>query len=277
MKRKLLLPIITIVLLFSLAMAGCQAGGIPQAQYDQLNAQLADVQAKLAQAQNDLNKLQADKSAADKQFQDAQATIAGLQDQLKSQAQENSLVGATPAETAAKIVKYYHETHVYTTYDLFICADMAAEVWNMLKAQGINSVIAVGDVEKPITDIIQSTHGWVLAEVATGQYLALETTGGYVVHKSEHPLYYAGWTFDSPANLKSYTQMIREYNIRVAVRNEINHEVNAAGELLNNAASQAEADKYQAVYDKLVELRGAQEAELNSLMAEIQKLARPLL
>ena len=276
MKKRIALVFVLFIFIFSITLAGCQAGGIPQAQYDQLNALLQETQGQLATAKQQLSELQADKSAADKQFQDAQATIAALQEQLKGAAQENSLVGATPAETAAKIVKYYHETHVYSTYDLFICADMSAEVWNMLKAQGINSVIAVGDIEKPITDIIQSTHGWVLAEVAPGQYLALETTGGYVVQKSEHPLYYAGWTFDSPASLKSYTQMIREYNIRVAIRNEINHEVNAAGELLNNAASQAEADKYQAVYDKLVELRSAQEAELNSLMAEIQKLARPL-
>lgn len=263
--------------MLSVALAGCQAGGIPQAQYDQLNAQLADVQAKLAQAQNDLNKLQADKSAADSQLADAQKTIAALQGQLKGAEKENSLVGATPAETAEKIVKLYHETHVYSTYDLFICADMAAEVWNMLQAQGISSIIAVGDTENPITDIVLCTHGWVLAEVAPGQYLALETTGGYVVQKSEHPLYYRGWTFDSPASLKSYTQMIREYNVRVGLRNDINNAANKAAALHDNATSQSDVDKYQAIYDELVKLRTEQESILNSLMGKITGLAKPLL
>ena len=272
MKNKIFLPIVIVAVLLSLILTGCQAGGIPQAQYDQLNAQLADLQVKYTQLQNDLDKLRADKAAVDSQLEEARATIAGLQGQIS----QSSLTGATPAETAEKIVKYYHETHIYSTYDLFICSDMSAEVWNMLKAAGIRSVVAVGNTKTPITDILLCNHAWVLAEVAPGQNLALETTGGFVVPEGQNALYYRGWTFDSPADLKSHNDMIREYNVRVGIRNEINDAVNEAAELHNNSTSQAEADKYQAVYDKLVELRGEQEAALNALLAQINGLSMPL-
>ena len=273
MKRKLLLPLVIVLILLSIILSGCQTTtGVSQSQYDQLNAQLQETQTKLAEAEQKLASLRSQNDSMGSALQDAQNQIASLQAQLS----QSSLTGATPAETAAKIVKYYHETHIYSTYDLFICSDMSAEVWNMLKAAGIRSVVAVGDIESPITDIILSKHAWVLAEVTPGQYLALETTGGYPVAAAEHPLYYRGWTFDSPADLKSHNDMIREYNVRVAIRNDINHAVNEAAELNNNAASQAEADKYQAVYDKLVELRTAQEAALNALLARINGLAKPL-
>ena len=185
-------------------------------------------------------------------------------------------MGATPAETAENIAKYYHETHVYSTYDLFVCSDMAAEVWNMLKAQGINAVMVVGNKDTAISDIIQCDHAWVLAEVAPGEYLALETTGGQVVPKSENPLYYKGWSFASPAELKAYNQLIREYNIRVDIRNQIAEESKEALVEHNQSTNQQTADKLKAVYDKLQELIGQQEAELNNLLAEINSLATEL-
>jgi hypothetical protein len=272
MKTKLLFPIITIIILLIVALSGCQSTGVPQSQYDQQNAKLQETQAQLAEAQQNLANLRSQNDSIGSALQEAQNQIAKLQAQLG----ESSFAGASPAETAAKIVKYYHETHIYSTYDLFICSDMSAEIWNMLKAQGIKAVVAVGDIHTPITDIILSTHAWVLAEVAPGQSLALETTGGFAVPASQNALYYRGWTFDSPAALKSHNDLIKEYNVRVAFRNEINHAVNEAAELHNSSASQAEADKYQAVYDRLVELRTAQEATLNALLARINGLARPL-
>jgi hypothetical protein len=150
---------------------------------------------------------------------------------------------------------------------------MAAEVWNMLKAAGITSVIAVGNKDTAISDILQSNHAWVLAEVAPGQYLALETTGGFTVSGSENPLYYRGWAFDSPAELKSYNDYVKEYNTRVGFRNLLNNEANEAVGLYNNASTQAEADKWLALYNKLIELRNDQEAILNTLMAQINSLA----
>jgi len=250
MKKTLIIIIITVVFLFS----GCQAGttGVPQADYDQVLSQLTAAQADLAA-------LQTSKAAVDTQLADAQSGIASLEAQLAALQAQYDLTGVTPAETAAKIVSYYRKTHVYSSYDLFVCSDMAAEVWNMLKAAGIDSVVAVGRIDSAISDILDSNHAWVLAEVAPGQYLALETTAGFTVPESENPLYYRGWSFDSPADLKAYNDLIREYNTRVGFRNLLANEYNDSTN--------------PAVRDELHNLMTDQEAILNSLMAQITGLA----
>jgi hypothetical protein len=275
MKKGLFIPVITLVIIFSLLLSACQtgsSGGIPQAQYDQVSAQLADAQSKLAQAQNDLAKAQADKAAVDNDLINAKATVKDLQNQVNALKDQTTLTGATPAETAEKIVKYYHETHVYSTYDYFICGDMASEVWNMLKAQNISAVIVVGDAHNLISDILDSNHAWVLATVAPGEVLALETTAGRVVRKSENPYYYVGWTFNSPADLKANNDMRKEYNTRVAVRNNIAAEDRSVIEQYNKSPS----DKLEAVHNELVKLIQAQETELNNIKAKIAQLATQL-
>lgn len=270
---KLILLLVTSVILLSAVLVGCQAGGgISQEIYDQVNAQLKEAQEMYAEAQGKLADLEAEKAAIESELQAARDQITELQGQVG----DLTLKGATPAETAEKIVAYYHETHVYSTWDLFICSDMSAEIWNMLKAQGINAVIAVGDIDNAISDIVLSDHAWVLAEVAPGGYLALETTGGYVVPPAENALYYRGWSFDSPAKLKAHNQLIREYNTRVAIHNDIVAEDKEIIAAHNQATNQATADKLKAVHDKLVELIEQQRAVLNSIEAEINKLAKPL-
>jgi cell division protein FtsL len=276
MKKKILLALIIAILLLSIALVGCQATGITQAQYDQLAAQLTDAQAKYTAAQNDLTKLQSEKSAVDARLKDAQSQIAQLQGQVGGLQEQTTLTGATPAETAAKIVKNYIETHVYSTIDYFICSDMASEVWNMLKAQGIKAVIVVGNKDAAISDILQSDHAWVLAEVGPGDYLALEATGGYVVTKSKNPLYYRGWSFDSPTSLKSHNDMVREYNTRVSIIMDIQNEVKLVADEHDRSTDPITADKLLAVYNKLVEVRDKMDAELKSIKAELDKLATPL-
>jgi outer membrane murein-binding lipoprotein Lpp len=276
MKKSILFPIITIFILLSILLPGCQLTGISQDQYDRLSAEFADVQAKLDQAQKDLSQLKDEKDAVDSHLAEAQSTITSLQGQLQAVQEQSSLVSATKAETAEKIVKYYHETHVYDLYDLFVCSDMAAEVWNMLKAQGIHSIITVGNVETAIDDILLCNHAWVLAEVEPGKYLALETTGGYSVPAGQNHLYYRGWVFESPAALKSHNAMIREYNVRVTIRNEMAQADRDIVAEYNQSTSQAQADKLLAVHDELVALVRQQEADLNDLMAEINKLSSAL-
>ena len=112
---------------------------------------------------------------------------------------------------------------------------MAAEIWNMLKAQGINARIVVGNKDTAVTDILQSNHAWVQAEIAPGKYLALETTAGIVVQKSENPLYYSGWYFDNPQKLDSYNQLAREHDVWREIRNQIAAEKNEVIEEFNQA------------------------------------------
>jgi hypothetical protein len=106
----------------------------------------------------------------------------------------------------------------------------------MLKAQGINAKINVGNVDKDITKIGDANHAWVLAEVAPNQYLALEATGGFSVKQTENPRYYYGWTFYNPKQLKNYFQLSKQYNDAVfkynsalSDYNEIVSEYNKAG------------------------------------------------
>jgi hypothetical protein len=104
---------------------------------------------------------------------------------------------------ANEIVSDYHKTHIYTLNDMYVCVDMASDIWDMLKAQGINAKINVGNVDKDITDIRDADHAWVLAEISPGSYLALEATGGYSVQKTDNPRYYYGWSYDNPKELKA--------------------------------------------------------------------------
>jgi predicted nucleic acid-binding Zn ribbon protein len=103
---------------------------------------------------------------------------------------------------ANEIVSNYHKSHIYSLNDMYVCVDMASDVWDMLKAQGINAKINIGNVNKDVTDIKDADHAWILAEISPNQYLALEATGGYSVEKSDNPRYYYGWSYNSPKELK---------------------------------------------------------------------------
>jgi outer membrane murein-binding lipoprotein Lpp len=260
------------VLLFPAVFAGCQSG-ISVEKYDELNQSYQNALAQIQELNNQIASLNSQVDADRAAIQAKDDKLAYYESEIANLKDQYDLTGATPQETAEKIVQYYHETHIYSAYDLFVCSDMAAEVWNMLKAAGINSIITVGNKDTPINDILLSNHAWVLAEVVPGQYLALETTGGHSVSATQNALYYRGWTFDSPADLKSYNDLIKEYNVRVGVRNNINSEVVKYMNLYNNSSNQVEADKYMEVYNELTKLRTEQETILNNLMTQINGLA----
>ena len=104
----------------------------------------------------------------------------------------------------SQIVSDYHKSHSYSMEDWFVCADMACDVWNMVKTRGIEAKIQVGDVDRDITSLSEANHAWVLAETSPGECLALETTGGRVVYQWENPRYYWGWSFDNPKKFKEF-------------------------------------------------------------------------
>jgi hypothetical protein len=114
-----------------------------------------------------------------------------------------------------KIVEDYHKTHTYSKADMFVCADMAIDVWNIVETQGIHAIIKAGAVDKDITDIRDVNHAWVMAEVAPGEWVALETTGGYLacpvrtVCYSNNSRYYSGWDYESPKEFKEYLDRIK--------------------------------------------------------------------
>ncbi len=93
---------------------------------------------------------------------------------------------------------------------------MAQDVWNMLKAQGINAVIVVGSVDRDIENIGESEHAWCLAEVSPGEYLALEPTLGFTVKKEDNPRYYHGWRFNSPRDYRRLVELTVQYDYQSA-------------------------------------------------------------
>ncbi len=106
------------------------------------------------------------------------------------------------------IVEDYHSSHTYSSSDMFVCGDMATDVWNMVETQGINAVISVGNLDRDISTIKDANHVWVLAEISPNIWLALETTGGFAACSDpkicpvDNPRYYKGFRFGTPKELK---------------------------------------------------------------------------
>jgi hypothetical protein len=113
-------------------------------------------------------------------------------------------------ETIKNIVEAYHQTHTYNLSDMYACAQMSQDVWDMVETKGISAIINVGNVTQNINTIQEADHTWVLAEVSPGEYIALETTGGYLVCSDpsicavNNPRYYIGWNFKTPKELQDY-------------------------------------------------------------------------
>ena len=289
-----LLSVIMSIFLLSFILAGCQSTGISQDTYDKLKSQYDEVVDKYEALTSAPEGNKTEIPDISKEIEAVLAENAELQEQINELTDRYVLEGATLAETAENVVRYYHETHVYDATDMFVCADMAAEVWNMLKAQGIRALITVGNIDRPITDITKCTHSWVLAETGPGEYLALETTGGVVKPWSTNPEYYRGWTFDTPAAEKDWQRLAREYNIRVEIVNDVISEVNKAEIEYNSAVNiysqlaeggpggiqlEDQEDimkKWLVIRNKLIEIKESMEEVLYSIQDQMEGLATQL-
>lgn len=216
-KRKALIAFIAVVVALAGLLAGCATSPAPQPESGASAAELTAVQELVDAAQGQVATLET-------KLETSEAQVASLKGQLTDLAAESELVGATPSDTAANVIRVYHETHSYSIWDLFVCADMAMDVWNMLQAQGIESTIQIGSVDADITNMEDSDHAWVLAEVAPGKFLALETTNGQVVQRENNARYYGGWSFDNPREYKRFEELKYEHNLRVSLYNEMREE-----------------------------------------------------
>lgn len=147
--------------------------------------------------------------------------VAQLQRLKNSQEKKNALSN-DKTHILNEIVANYHKTHVYIgtqgglANDIYVCGDMACDVWNMVQKAGINAKIKVGNVKKDIKQINEANHAWVLAEVESGKWLALETTGGFTIPMDKNPRYYFGWSFTNPKKLREHVEI--KHQLRAAVR-----------------------------------------------------------
>jgi hypothetical protein len=165
--------------------------------------------------------IQKDFGEIEAQLKASQIRELELENQIKQLKEQYDIVGDTPVQTAQNIVKQYNQTHIYSIYDFFVCADMALDVWDMLKAHNINALIQVGNTQIGAKDITEADHAWVLAETSPGSYLALETTGGFAVWERDNALYYQGWSFDNPKEYKRFVELRQEYNLRLELSKEM--------------------------------------------------------
>lgn len=150
-----------------------------------------------------------------------------------------------------QIATEYSSSHTYSKDDVYDCDNMAQDVWNMLKAKGINARISVGNFESAGGSRIANAktvhkspdsgnlgeievpsrtysnmnvsksstidgfnHAWVLAEVSPGSWLAIECTAGYIVYSDENEKYYQGLTFSNPKNYRSFISLYRDWKIK---------------------------------------------------------------
>jgi len=152
---------------------------------------------------------------------------------------------------------------------------MASDIWDMLKAQGINAKINVGNVDKDIKNITDANHVWVLAEVAPNQYLALEATGGYSVQKSGNPRYYVGWSFYNPKQLKNYLQLNKQRNDAIDKYNTALSDYKAVVTQYNNAGLLTRLTLKGQVDDKALLLQQRTQ-DLNQITQQISALLSSL-
>ncbi len=214
------------------------------------------------------------------------SAIRTSQTQYTTQPQIPSVVNyivPTPTESqtdrniriANEIVATYHQSHVYSLTDLYVCADMASDVWDMLKAQGINAKINVGNVDKDISSIQDANHAWVMAEVSPNGYLALETTGGYSVQQADNPRYYFGWSFYNPKQLKQFTQLMQEQNDAITKYNTALNDYNNFVQQYNNAnvftkiAWKSQLDDKQLILSQRTQDLNQITQQINSLLSSL--------
>lgn len=124
---------------------------------------------------------------------------------------------ASKVEKVESIAQDYYRTHTYIVDDIFDCDNMAQDVWNILRTEGINSKIVVGNVnETGNLTIEKCDHVWLLAEVSPNEWIAVETTNGEVVYKEDNENYYEGFLFSNPKNYREFIKLYGDYNYQLA-------------------------------------------------------------
>lgn len=185
------------------------------------------------------------------------------------QVQENKNI-----QICEQIAAEYYESHTYAEDDIYDCDNMAQDVWNMLKAKGINSKIAVGSFDPAIQSRIEKgkpfenqdfknpgkikscsssyickdsgmvnsstidnlTHAWVMAEVSQDSWLAIECTGGYVVYSEEDENYYNCLTFNNPKDYRIFLELYRDWKKETTEYERERLYYNKLVDIFNNAS-----------------------------------------
>lgn len=126
------------------------------------------------------------------------------------------------AKVLKDILDGYHESHVYIPGETD-CNDMAIDVWNMLAAKGVVSIIAIGNLDMEDEEFSECNHAWLLVcteagevawriEPTIGSAFFTSTTGDCyelaVGHTTTHPgsvcrKYLGGFFYAKPSDLRA--------------------------------------------------------------------------
>lgn len=169
------------------------------------------------------------------------------------------------------VVAEHYQNHSYYR-DIFVCGDMAIDVWNILKTKSVNAKICIGNLDNDIEIPIESNHAWVLAEVSADDWLALETTGGFLVNIKDNPRYYRGWDFYTPKQFKQYLQLLTQYNDLSLKDNDIQTQCNQLqNKIQYNQANNIKNDDLYNLNNKLVECN-IRLKDLNEVLSKMTAL-----
>ena len=152
-------------------------------------------------------------------------------------------IGPSPAAesylVADKIIAACKQTGAEA--DIFVCGDMACDVWNIVETKGIKARIQVGNAKEKIDSMARANHAWVMAEVSPDNWVAMETTAGQVVHARDNPNYYWGRSFANPREFKEYSALRQQLNDAVSKAAKAQDRYNEMVDQYNAADRQSQA------------------------------------
>ena len=146
-----------------------------------------------------------------------------------------------------EILSDYRKNHTYVgkqsgaEADIFVCGDMACDVWNIVETKGIKARIQVGNAKEKIDSMARANHAWVMAEVSPDNWVAMETTAGQVVHARDNPNYYWGRSFANPKEFKEYSALRQQLNDAVSKAAKAQDRYNEMVDQYNAADRQSQA------------------------------------
>ncbi|PKN37208.1 MAG: hypothetical protein CVU62_11435 [Deltaproteobacteria bacterium HGW-Deltaproteobacteria-2] len=119
-----------------------------------------------------------------------------------------------------RIAAGFHKTHTYTLEGDFVCLDMAIDVWNQLRTNGIEAKIMGGNIKENVTTwnyrqlARESNHAWVVAKLSPAEKVAIETTAGTVIKPgmANSSAYFKGIEFDTPGEIKRFDSLRKKAN-----------------------------------------------------------------
>lgn len=89
----------------------------------------------------------------------------------------------------------------------------AVAVWTILNKTGIPVRIRFGSLQGTVSDLAATDRAWVMAEVEPGRWVAGDPVKGSIMEVADHPLFYRGWDYPSPASAQASLAGLTRYRV----------------------------------------------------------------